>query len=305
MTLANAMLRLAKSVMGDGGAEFATAFQARGQAQAAAPMLEFAPAGRPGALQHQSWIDDLLIIRAFMLRELRVRYQFNPMGFLMEMLRPTIVIGAHYVFFLFSPRTIPAGVPLEVFVLGGFTAWFCFQTTYNAMLHAIVSPSYCRLPGLTKMHIRLSRAGFNLIINIMFIYIVVFLLKILGDKIHFPDIALMVFVMISLTAMGFGIGLFMESLARALPVLDPIAHMMTWGFYITSGMYGCVSMSTGILTPYYLANPVLNMIEYARHAMDPAYPIALVSMTYFLWWTGISLVAGLLVSHALRRVEHK
>jgi capsular polysaccharide transport system permease protein len=250
-------------------------------------------------------IDHLSVIWALMLRQLRAKYQFNSMGFFMELLRPTIVVVAHYIFFSVIPRSIPLAVPVEVFVLGGFTTWFAYSTTYLGMLHTVSRSGNNRIPGVTRMHLRVSRACFILLIHLGFILGAVFILKFAGDDLPFPNVPLIVLTLTCAVAMGFGFGTFMEAISRVVPVMEPIAHIFIWVVYIASGMYGPYANDSPITGQYFWFNPVLHAVEYSRYALYGGYPVTQLSLKYLVFWALVLPLLGLLALRRVSRMAHK
>ena len=85
---------------------------------------------------HLNLIDHLLIIRALILRDLKLKYRNNGIGFLLEFLRPLVIDVTHYFFFAYVPRAIPNNIPIEIFVLAGFSVWFVYSGVYQAAYSA-------------------------------------------------------------------------------------------------------------------------------------------------------------------------
>src|ERR1700761_7909717 len=77
-----------------------------------------------------SAIDDLLVIRGLILRNLRVQHANNPLGIFVEFLRPAVVCLAHYFYFPLTKRPVPAH-QYAIFTLGGFTIYFAFVAAFS------------------------------------------------------------------------------------------------------------------------------------------------------------------------------
>ena len=70
--------------------------------------------------------EDWLIMRALILRSLRVRHTGNPLGIFVEVFRPLAICTAHYFYFSLMQRSVP-GYQYAIFTVGGFSIWFTFQ----------------------------------------------------------------------------------------------------------------------------------------------------------------------------------
>ncbi len=81
------------------------------------------------------FFDHLSIIRALILRNLRLKYRDNGLGFLLEFLRPTAVVVAHYYFFLVIKKHMPGDIPIAIFVIAGFPVWFAFNATAQGAMN--------------------------------------------------------------------------------------------------------------------------------------------------------------------------
>ena len=111
--------------------------------------------GEAGLRQSMSIADHIFIIRALLLRDLRLKYFNRPSGFFLEFLRPTLVCVLHYFVFWAMGRPMPANISLEQFVWGGFTIWFVFSQIAGA-LHSPRFSNRHPFPGVSAMHMRVA-----------------------------------------------------------------------------------------------------------------------------------------------------
>jgi hypothetical protein len=99
----------------------------------------------------RSAMDDLFIIRALILRNLRVQHAGNPLGLFVEFLRPVVVCIAHYFYFTFTLRPVP-GHQYAIFTVGGFSIYFAFVTAFSGTFDGGKWPNGAtRMPGITRM----------------------------------------------------------------------------------------------------------------------------------------------------------
>jgi capsular polysaccharide transport system permease protein len=248
-------------------------------------------------------LDHLLIVRALILRGLRIRYHDSQIGFFGDFLRPIVVIVAHYYFFLIIDKRLPSNIPIELFVIGGFTVWFAFNYTVSGAINGGRYPAGAVLiPGVTRMHLRLARSAWALLSNLLFCIVSVIPLMLYGDPIGLPDLPLTALIFLLTGLLGFGFGLVMEGLGRVWAIAQPIEKIFTWSLYVTSGLYFSISKTTVLLGEIFWYNPVLHLIEYQRHAFDYGYPVGLVSLYYPAAWGLGLLIAGLMINRCARRL---
>ncbi len=265
---------------------------------------QFRPAvARPGPLHRPDLLDHLFIVRALILRDLRLKYRHNPFGVLMELVRPVAVMAAHYLLFTAIRKPMPGRIPIEVFIIAGFSVWFAFNYTAQGAIHGGRWPAGATgLPSVTRMHLRLARGGWAWLVNLVFCLVATLPLTLYGDTLPVPALPLTVAVFAIAGAMGFGFGLFMDQLGRAWPMVKPLEKLLTWALFVTSALYFCLATTKPFLAAILWYNPVLHLVEYERHAFDPGYPVALVSLSY-----PAAVAAGLLFAAlaAVRSLRHR
>ena len=59
-----------------------------------------------------------------------------------------------------------------------------------------------------------------------------------------------------------------------------IVKLMMWAIFVTSGQYISITSVRRTFAEILWFNPLLHLVEYERHAFDPGYPIALVTLIY-------------------------
>lgn len=254
--------------------------------------------GRKGSI---SLVDHVQLIRAILLRNIRLKNLKQPSGFLAEFLRPSVICVAHYFVFWAIGKQMPAGIAIEQFVWAAFTVWLTFNQIYTGLqlpLWAKAPP----IPGATTMHARVALAVWATMSNITFCYISIFLMILFGDDIAIPNLPLTVVILLLAATLGFGLGLFVEAVCRQIPALYPIFHLLPYFLFITTGVYYSVATTPPAITPIFLYAPLLHLIEYERYAFESGYPTALVSLSYPAVCAACCLLIGLAVS---RRVRHK
>jgi len=245
--------------------------------------------------------DDALIIRMIILKGLRSKYRDNPLGLLLEFLKPVILCTAHYFYFAYVGRNVPNSVYL-VFVLGGFSIWLTFITAYSGTLESGRSAGgVTNIPGITRMHVCLAKTVWSFLLFFLFAYLVAVPAAMLGAPISAPAFLLALYCYGMAAALGFAFGLVTRAIAVVMPPLSPFLKMFRWALFITSGIYNSLSTVSHIEAGVVTYNPIIHLAEYQRHAFDPGYPVFYPR----LWYPELVLVGllffGLTAERSLTR----
>ena len=246
-------------------------------------------------------IDHIIIMRALIIHDLRLRYLGNSFGLLMEFFRAIVVCIAHYYYWRLIAKNAPGNAPTEIYVLGAFSVWFVFSgVALNCQ--KVGNPNYgpFRIPGVTRMHLRVAKATWEYLSFLLFVYVAVLFLNVFGDPVAFPDFLLTCLIFFIAAILGFGYALSMEGLGRRYPAVEGFHETFRWLLFITSGIYHSVALDHTVLVPYLLFNPIQHLIEYERHAFDFGYPIFLVTLRYPALVAVCMLALGLVINRRMR-----
>ena len=246
-----------------------------------------------------SLLDDLLIIRACMLRGFAVRHTGNPFWLPLELVRPTCVVVAHWVLFAVLHKPMPGEIPIPLFVLAGFSVWFAFNYAAIGAANGANTPAGALAwPGVTTMHLRLSRALWPLMINFAFCVLATIPFRLARSDLPLPALPLTVLVFTVAGLGGIGYGLLAERLASIFPAFGIAEKLLSWLLFVTCGLYFVVYQTTPLLAQWLLYNPLLHLIDYQRHAFDPGYPVGLVDLRYPIAIAATVLTLGLAACRA-------
>jgi capsular polysaccharide transport system permease protein len=246
--------------------------------------------------------DHLLIIRALILRNARVKFRRSPIGILLEFFLPTLSCVAHYLIFWATNRQMPPGTSLEQFIWAAFAVWLTFSHIYHT-LEKQATAKAPPIPGITTMHVRFAHCAWNILFKAAFLYGSVALMIIFGDDIRFPNVPLTAFILSLSAILGAGLGMSIDGICRVQPIFEPIFHVLSYLLFITTGIYFSVPSMPQPLARFFLYNPLLHLVEYERHAFNPGYPVNLVSLSYPAAMAAGLLLFGLLLNRRLRYVR--
>ncbi|WP_237476571.1 ABC transporter permease [Lichenibacterium dinghuense] len=249
--------------------------------------------------------DHLMVLRALVLRDLRAHHRSSALGVLVELVRPAVVVFVHYWMFYLLRKPMPGQIPIEAYVLAGFSVWFAFQSTWSGASVGGKWPGGATAwPGVTDMHLRLAKAGWGLLLNLAFCMLALLPLKVLGADDVVPNVRQTFVVFAMAGGSGFGLGLVLEGLGRRLAFVKTVEKLLTWGLFITSGLYFSIATTPPLVARYYWYNPLLHLLEHERHAFDAGYPVGLVDLRYPAMFTVGLLVTGLLVYRSAPCPDH-
>ena len=252
-----------------------------------------------------SLIDHILILRSLILRDLRVRHHDSSLGVLVELIRPSVVVFVHYWLFYFLRKPMPAQIPIEAYVLSGFSVWFAFSATWSGAAKGSKWPGGATsFPGVTDLHLRVARAGWDLMVNLTFCLLALVPLNIYGGRLPLPDVPTTFLIFGIAGGLGFGVGLTLDGIGSVVPLVKTAEKILTWALFVTSGLYFSLGTIPPIVADYFWYSPLIHLIEYERHAFDPGYPIALLDLRYPAVVMMVALTLGLLIYRRFRCPAH-
>jgi capsular polysaccharide transport system permease protein len=245
--------------------------------------------------------DDLLIIRALILRNLRVRHGTNPLGIFVEVLRPIVICVAHYFYFSLLLRDVP-GHQYLIFTVGGFTIWFTFQAAYSGAFEGAKWPAGANyIPGVTRMHLRVAKVIWGFALYLFFAFAIIWPLAIFGLQVAPPDLGLSIIDYGLAAALGFGYGLVCAAVCQMVPALAPVVKILEWAVFLSSGVYESLLTIPVPFAEIVQYNPLIDLAEYQRHAYYPGYPIFQVNLVYPAVWALGLVFFGLVLNRYLAR----
>ena len=221
--------------------------------------------------------EDWLIMRALILRSLRVRHTGNPLGIFVEIFRPLAICTAHYFYFSLMQRDVPGNEGAK----------------YPAGSHNI--------PGITRMHLRVAGALWAFILYLFFAYAVVYPLQLLGQPVKAPELGLSLIDYGLAASLGFGYGLVCAAIGEVVSALKPVIKLLEWAVFISSGVYDSLLTIPVPVAKYIQYNPLIDLAEYQRRAYYAGYPIFMVTLTYPAIWAAGLVFSGLAINRALNR----
>lgn len=252
-----------------------------------------------------SLTEHVFIIYALILRDLQRLHSSNLLGIISELVRPVIIIVAHYFFFIFLRKPMEGGIPVEIFVLAGFSIWFVFNGIWNDAETGIrwTAGATC-MKGVTPLHVRAAKTVWRWLLYVSFCLMAALPFRAYGHNFMLPDVPKSCLLFAVTGGLGFGLGIVLERLAVLASVMKNLSKLLSWSLYVTSGLY----FSFGSLPPsvagWFWYNPLLHLIELERGAFDPGYKVDKLNAVYPTAIMVCLLALGTLMHKAIRSRSH-
>ena len=255
-----------------------------------------------GRLPPPDLLDHILIIRALMLREAKLKHlKMGLAGRFIDLLMPTVVITVHYFVFLALDRVMPSGIPIELFVLTGFTTWFVFRNTSAKVNRNEDLDGTILIPGVTPLHFLIAGCAWECATMTFMLYGGLFFCAlVLGTDVR-PNVPFSLMVFATAAGLGTGYRLIFDSLAHVWPLAKAIKKPLTWFVFLTSGIYFAASkQSSSFISQLSLYDPLTHLIEPQRAALWPGYPMAGLTVLYPISCAVLMILAGFVLKIVLR-----
>ena len=238
------------------------------------------------------------LIRNLTFADLKNRYQNTALGFFWSLLSPLLLAGVLYFFFrhLFGQEE-----NFAINLLVGLMAWRFFTNGTSSSLGAIVGKASL----VTKVYIPrqilvLSTVLVNLISSLLeFIILLPIIFVLLG---HLP-VTVLLFPLIHIIYFWFifGAGLLLSSLYVYFRDLNYIWDVLVNILFFCTPIFYPLSMVPDYLMPYYLLNPITQLIGIYRDVMVAGALPSLYSIVIVIGFTVAAYLVGSLVFSKLQR----
>jgi ABC-type polysaccharide/polyol phosphate export permease len=267
------------------------------------PALFLKPSPGANFFPQFSPLDHLFIMRALVLRELSIRYQKLRIGFMIEFLQPLVVIFLHYYVFLVLNKFMPGEIPVEIYVLGGFTTWFTVRDITKRTSRTDGRPALL-IPGVTpkEFHYLGAAMAWHVTANVSLLYLGLALSELVFGDEPFPNFPASMLVFALAALLGTGARLVFDALIEVWPIVKGVKKAIIFLAFITSGIYFSLQQTArDALQEVAWYNPLDHLLESQRCALYPGYPVAHVTLLYpTAWGLGLTLV-GLALKRCLPR----
>ena len=230
--------------------------------------------------------------------DLKRRYQNTSLGFIWSILSPFLL--AIVIFFVFR-KIFAQDENFAINLLVGIMAWRFFANTTTSSLYSIVGqPSLVTKIYIPRQILVLSNVLSNLISSLLeFLVLVPILFVLLG---HIPA-TILLFPVIHLVYFWFifGAGLFLSALFVYLRDVNQIWEILVFMLFFCSPIIYPMHMVGDSLLPYYMLNPITNVILIYRDVMVNGNLPSFSNLIVVIGFGAIAFLTGSFIFNRLQR----
>ena len=242
------------------------------------------------------------ILGAVLIQDMRSRYGYSHIGYLIAIAWPLSHIGVIMFVHLLRTSIAPVGDSPATFVGTGVVPYIL--CLYPARLLAMAIPQNRQLlniPVIQPLHLIFSRCILETLNALIVLALFVFVVSLFDIDILPVDTAEAAKAIGAAVFLGIGLGFFnvvMCALVGNFFLLFFILVMI--GLYMISGVFLPPTAMPASVREYMAYNPLLHLVEWLRSAYYTSYDIELINKSMVLWVGGISLTLGLIGERFLR-----
>lgn len=263
---------------------------------------------RPRRMRTHGWVKLALkqkynVMGAVILRDMRTRFFDHGLGFLVVALWPL----AHIIILLGiakgTGRVNPYGDSMYVFLATGLVPTLLFSYISRFMVYSVhMNKPMMGFPIVTLLDILFARAFLEVIGGCITLVAIILLILSVGDN-PFPfDLEEAVVCYLATIFVAVGVGLIAGTITIAVPFFSTVYSLMCILFYISSGSGWVTGNLPDVAAIPLSYSPIVQLVEWMRTAYYPTYPDRLVDKMYVLQWGLGSMLVGLALERALRRI---
>ena len=243
----------------------------------------------------------LEVVHAIVLREIRTRFGVQKLGYLWALLEPSIVILTFYWLFRITGRRHPEGMDLFSFIATGVVPYTLFSSSVSRVGEAINgNKSLLYYPQVRPLDLVMARSALEAAT-----FAAVFLLLLGGRALYAQELDVdsplhVIAGMAMASLLGTGFGMIFCALGQIAPSVERARGPLMRPLFWLSGIFFTVGMLPEQVGAAMLVNPVLHATEMVRDGWFLDYT-GHQSATYGFAWVLALLLVGLILERAVRR----
>jgi ABC-2 type transport system permease protein len=207
------------------------------------------------------------ILREMVSTDFKVRYQGSLLGYFWSLLKPLFLFAILYVVFTFI---IPLGKDVEhfpVYLLLGIVLWNFFTEATSLGASSVVSRGDLIRKISIPRYLVVVSSSFSALINLLLSLVVVFIFALLNGIVPTLSWLLIIPLIIELFVFALGISFFLSAaFVKFRDVTYIWEIVLQAGFYASAIIYP-LTLVPGELQKWFFLNPIVQIIQDARHAM--------------------------------------
>ncbi len=258
---------------------------------------------RQESLWKRALIVQSRVTYALIMREIRTMYGRSKLGYLWVIIMTVFNIMIFWGIRIFFGRVTHYGMSMPMFLLCGFTIWFCFNEALQAGMHAIrANQGLLFYPQVQAFDLFLSRLLLIGSTKIFTFVIIAFLIHACGEEVVMPSLSYILFALPTALLMGMGFGAIFCAVDKYIASTPNLVSMVMRIMFFTSGIFFSLDNMPAHVKDIIQWNPILQLIELSRSSFSTVFFADYVSYWYLISLTLVALVVGLI---AERMTRHK
>lgn len=242
------------------------------------------------------------VLYALVLHDIKSRFFGSGLGQIVMILWPFIHIIVLLAIYTFIGRPTPYGTSLVLYSCTGIIPFIIFSYMSRwIVLSAMVNRSFLHYPIIKPLDLLIARAILEAV-NIFVVTLLLIACLIVGGIDPWPSDTLQAFCAYGgAVFLAFSLGVFNGVITSVIPLWNIVFTLVIIVTYASSGILFVPSDLPEKIRDIAGYNPVLQCVEWMRHAYYADYPTYVLDRGYLLRFSLVALFLGLLLERLLRR----
>lgn len=237
-----------------------------------------------------------------MLREARTRYGRRQAGYLWALVEPMTHVAMFVIMFSYMSRPVPLGESTVLFIATGVATYLGFKNVMGRTQGGYGSnEALLSFPVVKVIDCFLGRALLELATWIAVTIILIGALVAVGEGTLPRSPVTMLWAILALAAIGFGVGVCLGILGEFIPSISSVLSLPMRFLYFLSGVFYLPDQMPPVARAVLEWNPVVHGITLFRMGYYPLYDSHMFDPVYLLGWA----ICSLLMAFAVERVARK
>lgn len=240
-------------------------------------------------------------IFALMLRQMKKKGSDTRLGYIWEILEPTVLIVGLSLVLEVRRGYAPVGESYPVFLATGYLPFKAFFFIANDLRKSFGRNSrVLDLPAIHQFDAILATLSLRTLSTILIIVMIMVILNAIGYR-TIPDdpiTCFAAFFWIVVFALGFG--MVTAALTMLSPVYSYLHSILTFKLMFLSGVFFLPESMPPELRYYLSFNPLLHAIAWFRSGFIPGFESSVLDREYLIRWAVLSLALGIVLARVLR-----
>ncbi len=241
------------------------------------------------------------IIFALMLRQMKKKGGETRLGYIWEILEPTVLIVAVSLVLEIKRGNAPVGESYPVFLATGYLPFKAFFFIANDLRRSFGKDSkVLDLPAIHQFDTIMATLGLRTLSTILIIVMIMIILNAIGYH-CVPDDPIMCFAAFFwIVVFALGFGMVTAALTMLSPVYSYFHSILTFKLMFVSGVFFLPETMPPEIRYYLSFNPLLHALAWFRTGFIPGFESSVLDREYLIRWAVLSLALGFVLARVLR-----